>query len=71
MAHKLSLYQFSYLGPAPAPIERIRDVYRWHMIISGLDLEQKAVLQKMLEEERKQFSNKVNIIVDVDPQSLM
>lgn len=70
-ACQLSDSQISYIGPAPAPIERIRDVYRWHLIIKGFTGGQKGVLQKILEEERKRFSNKVNIIIDVDPQSLM
>lgn len=71
VAEKLVHHRISFMGPAPAPIERIKDAFRWHLIIKGLTEGEKDFLIKVLEEERKRSSNKVNIIVDIDPQSLM
>lgn len=61
----------SLLGPAPAPLERIKDLYRWHMILRDFLPEIKEILLDALEEERVDSANKVNISIDVDPQSFM
>jgi primosomal protein N' (replication factor Y) len=60
------------LGPAPAPVERIKREHRYQLLIKSSS---RATLHEMLErlqayiEERKITSTK--IIVDVDPMSLM
>lgn len=71
LASKFALAAIPYLGPAPAPIEKVRDLYRWHMIIRDFCPDYKGVLLKLLEEEREHSANKVKIVIDVDPQSLM
>ena len=60
------------LGPAPAPLERIKRVHRHQLLIKSSS---RATLHSMLErlqayvEEKKIGATK--IIVDVDPISLM
>ncbi|HHX94649.1 MAG TPA: primosomal protein N' [Clostridia bacterium] len=68
---RLSAFDISYLGPAPAPIEKIQDSYRWHLIIREFKPEMKKSLNEILEEERSICSNRVNIKIDVDPLSMM
>jgi primosomal protein N' (replication factor Y) (superfamily II helicase) len=58
------------LGPAPTPITRIKDKYRWHIIVKSNDLEKLQMALKNIENERKK-SKKVQIIIDVDPYMLL
>lgn len=67
----LSTLNIEYLGPAPAPVERIKSVYRWHIIVRNYREEFKFGLLEILEEEKRSFSNKVSMIIDVDPLNLM
>ncbi|NOZ68733.1 MAG: primosomal protein N' [Deferribacteres bacterium] len=58
------------LGPAPAPIEKIRNFWRWHIILKGRNsrkLRERAlaVLQSM------KGSRGMKIDIDVDPVNLM
>ncbi len=58
------------LGPAPAPIEKLRNKYRFHLLIQAetySDL--RKVLQEMHADERP--SSDVEWIVDVDPLSML
>jgi primosomal protein N' (replication factor Y) len=57
---------FDVLGPQPAPISRIRDRYRYQIILRG----GKRVLGKVLEGAAGRISPE-RIEVDVDPVSLM
>lgn len=58
------------LGPSPAPIEKIRNLWRWHLIIKGKNsrnLRSKASeIVRMLNE-----IDNVKTYVDVDPISLL
>ncbi len=56
------------LGPASAPISKIKGRYRWHLMLKV----KKEGLQKFIKESLQEFraqriSDRVNIIVDVDP----
>ncbi len=58
------------LGPAPAPIEKIRNLWRWHLILKGKN--SKALRQKTLEIlETVQEVKNMRIDVDVDPINLL
>ena len=70
-AEKLLRLQVCILGPAPAPIERIKDLYRWHLIIRNFTSDIKERLVGILEEEKSTYANKVKVIIDVDPLSIM
>jgi len=60
------------LGPATAPIARIKRTYRFHLVMKG---ENRTALQKALRAllahaEEVQIP-RANLIIDVDPVSLM
>jgi len=70
------------LGPAPAPLERLKGRYGWHIVLKSYDLERTRSLVKTSlsllrrssigsEDRRDIFSGKIspelNIVVDVDP----
>jgi primosomal protein N' (replication factor Y) len=60
------------LGPAPAPIARVRGQYRFQLLL----LSQKRDLIRSLAAEgrntvEEKFGGKCKVIVDVDPMNLM
>ncbi len=58
------------LGPAPAPIARIRRRYRWQMMAKG---KEHGSIQRLLEEARGDLksSSNVQVVVDVDPIAML
>ncbi len=59
----------SVLGPAPAPLARLRRRYRWHVIVKGPHgVTQQVVRQALLGFSRGEAGT---LMVDVDPVSLM
>lgn len=61
------------LGPAPAPLERIRGRYRWQMLIRSKNLKGlRATLDALKAEiERMRIPSGIRIRFDMDPKSLM
>jgi len=60
------------LGPAPAPLARIKGVYRYQIILKGKDRRRmKSRLQQSLKALRSKRIGLQNLQVDVDPLSLM
>jgi primosomal protein N' (replication factor Y) len=61
------------LGPAPAPLARAKDRYRYHVIVkseSGNRL--RSLLQEVMAGvEASRNGNRANAVVDIDPQNLM
>jgi primosomal protein N' (replication factor Y) len=58
------------LGPSPAPLSRLKDVWRWHVLVKapvGADLP--AVLGEALAETPRRVG--VSVAADVDPVSLL
>jgi primosomal protein N' (replication factor Y) len=70
---------FEILGPTPAPISKIRNKYRWHIIIKNFISEKeenniKYKINEVVQELRKRgqaLDKPMSIIVDIDPQSIM
>ncbi len=58
------------LGPAPAPIERIRDVYRWQVLLKGNNLSRLHTLVQTIMTSVKKGRNE-KLIVDVDPENML
>jgi primosomal protein N' (replication factor Y) len=58
------------LGPAPAPILRIRDRFRWHLVLKIKDL---SSVQKYFKEMFKMpfVKGGVQVSIDTDPVSLL
>jgi primosomal protein N' (replication factor Y) (superfamily II helicase) len=60
------------LGPAAAPIERLKRDYRYHFILKSPSRQKlNAVLRDMLAQAEKQKIPRTNVIVDVDALWLM
>jgi primosomal protein N' (replication factor Y) len=65
--------QAMVLGPAPAPIERLRGRARWQVIIKSKDRRALLALVKKTQEElftQRQMQG-VRVVVDVDPYSML
>lgn len=63
----------SILGPAPAPIERIKGRARWQVLLKGED---RLLLHNLIEQVQKEFLDRersphMRIIVDVDPYNML
>lgn len=64
---------FEIFGPAPAPIEKIKNRYRWQIILKGQDV---AILKEGAQEGAKFIENlpenqELRIIIDIGPQSIL
>ncbi|MCF8055665.1 MAG: primosomal protein N' [Desulfocapsa sp.] len=60
------------LGPAPAPIDRVRDRYRWQILLKGPEIKPlHTVCRKIIEEESGLRKGDIRIAIDVDPESMM
>jgi primosomal protein N' (replication factor Y) len=60
------------LGPAPAPVLRLKREYRYHFVLKAASREKlNAGLRAMLAHTAEKKIPRTNIIVDVDAQSLM
>lgn len=61
------------LGPAPAPIERIKGRERWQVLLKGEDRQLLHDLVRKAQEDlaRQGRSSHVRIIVDVDPYNML
>ena len=70
--HQTTLRGVRVLGPATAPIAKIKRTYRFHLLMKG---EHRAALQKalraLLAHAEQAGIPRANLIVDVDPISLM
>lgn len=61
---------YKLLGPRPAPLEKINNQYRYHLL---LKLKEPAVARKLEEKHRKQFqsSKNVQIALNMDPETIL
>lgn len=71
--------KFKILGPTPAPISKVRNKYRWHIIIkvfnsNGSESYIKHKINEISQELRRRgqsLDQPLSLIVDIDPQSIM
>jgi primosomal protein N' (replication factor Y) len=61
------------LGPAPAPIERVKGRDRWHLLLKGEDRRILHSIVKKAQEEMwtRSRPHGVRIVVDVDPYDML
>ncbi len=60
------------LGPSPAPLEKLRGKYRWQLILKFNKYnKRKKVLQAINSKFRPINSDKINFVIDVDPQTML
>lgn len=58
------------LGPAPCPLSRIKNRYRWHITLKGQNVfKMVAVVKKV--KEMTGIPSDISFFIDVDPMSLM
>jgi primosomal protein N' (replication factor Y) len=70
---KADAYRIGVLGPAAAPLARIRDKYRWQLLLKGPD---SGALHALCDELASQpgpqlRTGKVTMVMDVDPESML
>lgn len=56
------------IGPAPAPLSRLKDRFRWHILLKGEEIEVNSAAKKVL--QMNQISGS-QVIVDINPMSLL
>jgi primosomal protein N' (replication factor Y) len=60
------------LGPAPAPIDKIKDNYRWQILLKGGDTELLHALCAAIKNVRQEIIGRhCTLIIDVDPENMM
>jgi primosomal protein N' (replication factor Y) (superfamily II helicase) len=60
------------LGPAPAPIERLRSKYRWQVLLKSTEMEALHAICRRVQADRQEFSGSTcTIAIDVDPENMM
>lgn len=59
------------LGPAPAPLAKVKDQYRWQLLIKSNNYEQlRKMLTALCNEEKALKLGQVRMDIDVDPESM-
>ncbi|NLO89315.1 MAG: primosomal protein N' [Clostridia bacterium] len=72
LADQLLSVDLPFMGPAPAPLEKLKNQFRWHIIIRISKPHFKDKILKVLEQNhRKIRKDGVNLIVDVDPFNML
>jgi primosomal protein N' (replication factor Y) len=61
------------LGPAPAPLARLRGKFRWHLLLKGANWQTLHSLSRHLKElsGKPPFPRGVKMTVDVDPENML
>ncbi len=65
-------YRIEVLGPAPSPLDKIKDNYRWQVLLKGVDTEELHGLCVALRTIRKTLvKGDCDLVIDVDPENMM
>ncbi len=60
------------LGPAPSPLDKIKDRYRWQILLKGESTNELHGMCAMVKVQRKVLlKNKCDLAIDVDPENMM
>src|SRR6056297_2400509 len=60
------------LGPSPAPIKKIRNKYRWQIILKfRCNNDKDRILKIFPEKIKNNLDDKINVNIDVDPHSML
>ncbi|NNK58537.1 MAG: hypothetical protein HKP44_14630, partial [Desulfofustis sp.] len=60
----------SVLGPAPAPLERLRDRYRWQILLKSISLQPLHSLVDWIS-ATFQPPSATRVIIDIDPENML
>ncbi len=65
-------FRIEVLGPAPSPLDKIKDKYRWQVLLKGVDTEELYALCTTLRSQRKSLiKSDCVLVIDVDPENMM
>ncbi len=67
----LSYEKIEVLGPAQAPLSRVRGKFRYHLLLKGPEMKDLNKLCRHLLGNEKLFPSGVRIFADVDPLNLL
>jgi primosomal protein N' (replication factor Y) len=60
------------LGPAPAPLDKIKDNYRWQILLKGRNTDEMHALCTAIKGVRQELvGKKCTLVIDVDPENMM
>jgi len=60
------------LGPSTAPLEKVKDRFRYHILYKGLDLERNfEVIRVLLHDFRREIKGDVRVTVDFNPLMML
>lgn len=59
------------LGPAPSPLDKIKDNYRWQILLKGSSQELHALCSCIEAELQKLIKYRCTLVIDVDPENMM
>ena len=64
--------QMEQLGPAPAPLAKVKDRYRWQLLLKSTDYRVlHAMVDALREQQRMLKLGAVKMAVDIDPENMM
>ena len=65
-------YSVDILGPAPSPLDKIKDKYRWQVLLRGASTEELHTLSVALKsQQNKVVKPQCELTIDVDPENMM
>ncbi len=59
------------LGPAPSPLDKIKDLYRWQVLLKGQGSEPLGRLCTALRGEQNLLAPGCSLVIDVDPENML
>ncbi len=60
------------LGPAPAPLDRLCDKFRWQLLLRGANVEELHGICNNFHKEKKHLvMGKTRVTIDIDPENMM
>jgi primosomal protein N' (replication factor Y) len=68
--NRINLKGIEVLGPSPAPIEKVRYLWRWHMILKGKNAKSLRQAASLVLERISEIKE-VKIDIDVDPLNML
>lgn len=59
------------LGPAASPLSRLKNQYRYHLILKGAKASELNQMARQIVADEKWIPSQVKVLIDVDPMSLL
>jgi len=67
----LEKYTIAVLGPAPSPLDKIKDNYRWQLLLKGSSEELNRICVSIGLQKTALIVRQCKLIIDVDPENMM